>query len=119
MNIEELKKIQFEHEEWLREREIYKRLFAREGKKFYFLDGPPYANDVPHIGHIKNFIIKDLVLRQKAMQGYKIFFKPGFDTHGLPIENAVEKKLGLKSKKDIENLGVDRFLKICRENATL
>jgi len=115
----DLQKIQFQHEEFLKERKIYERLLSKQGKKFYFLDGPPFANDVPHIGTIKNSIIKDMVIRQKFMQGYSVFFKPGFDTHGLPIENAVEKKLNLKNKNDIEDLGVDNFLKICKENAAL
>ncbi len=87
--------------------------------KFYFLDGPPYANDVPHVGHIKNFIIKDIVIRKKMLEGYYVFFKPGFDTHGLPIEHAMEKKLGLKNKKDIIKYGVANFLKLCKNNATL
>ena len=115
----DLQKIQFEHEEWLKDNAIYEKLLARDGKKFYFLDGPPYANDVPHMGHLKIKIIKDLIIRLKFMQGYKVFFKPGFDTHGLPIENAVEKKLGLKHKKDIEALGIDKFLEICKQNAAL
>ena len=114
----DLKKIQFEQEEFLKEKEIYKKLLEREGKKFYFLDGPPYANDVPHIGHLRIKIIKDIIIRFKFMQGYKVFFRPGFDTHGLPIENAVEKKLNLKHKKEIEALG-ERFLDICKKNATL
>lgn len=119
MKIEDLQKIQFEQEEILKENKVYDKLFSREGKKFYFLEGPPYANDIPHIGHLKNAVIKDVLIRSKFMQGFSVFFKPGFDTHGLPIENAVEKKLGLKSKKDIEALGIDNFIKICKENATL
>jgi isoleucyl-tRNA synthetase len=115
----DLQKIQFEQEEWLKDNKIYEKLLEKRGKKFYFLDGPPYANDIPHIGHFKNFVIKDMVIRQKFMQGYSVFFKPGFDTHGLPIEHYVEKKLGLRHKKDILELGVDRFLKLCKESATL
>lgn len=115
----DLQKIQFEQEEWLKENKVYEKLLSKGGKKFYFLDGPPYANDVPHIGHLKIKIIKDIIIRWKFMQGYRIFFKPGFDTHGLPIENAIEKQLNLKHKKDIEALGVDKFLEICKKNATL
>jgi isoleucyl-tRNA synthetase len=114
----DLKRIQFEQEEFLKDHEIYKKLLEREGKKFYFLDGPPYANDVPHIGHLRIKIIKDIIIRFKFMQGYKVYFRPGFDTHGLPIENAVEKKLNLKHKKEIEALG-EKFLDICKKNATL
>ncbi|MEM1577860.1 MAG: isoleucine--tRNA ligase [Candidatus Pacearchaeota archaeon] len=115
----DLLKIQFEEEEWLKENKIYEKLLAKDGKKFYFLDGPPYLNDVPHIGHLKIKIIKDVIIRLKFMQDYKVFFMPGFDTHGLPIENAVEKKLNLKNKKEIEELGVSKFLEICKKSVML
>lgn len=98
---------------------IYEKLFARKGKKFYFLDGPPYANNIPHVGHVKNSVFKDLLIRLNFMKGFNVLFNPGFDTHGLPIENVVEKKLGLQSKKDIEKFGIAKFMKECRNNATL
>jgi len=66
---------------------------AKGKKKFWLLDGPPFANGVPHVGHIKNTVFKDVVARMKMMQGFDVVLKHGFDTHGLPIENLVEKKL--------------------------
>jgi len=87
-------------------------------KKFYFLDGPPYATGYIHIGTAWNKILKDTYLRYWRMKGYDVWDKPGYDTHGLPIENKVEQKLGLKSKSDIERLGVEKFNKECRDYAT-
>ena len=86
-------------------------------KKFFLLDGPPYVNQVAHVGHIKTTTIKDVWSKFKLIQGYASWFQPGFDCHGLPIENMVEKKLGLKSKKDIEKMGVDNFIKACWDHA--
>jgi len=87
------------------------------GDPFFLLDGPPYANNVPHVGHVRNTVFKDLYIRLAFMKGRNVLFQPGFDTHGLPIENMVEKQLDLKSKKDIEKLGVDKFVKLCKERA--
>jgi len=98
---------------------IYDKLLKRKGKPYFLLDGPPYANFIPHVGHIKNTVFKDLLIRLAFMKGYQVLFQPGFDTHGLPIENMVEKKLRLKSKKDIEKYGISKFMKICKENAAL
>ena len=89
------------------------------GEKYFLLDGPPYANYVPHIGHIRNTVYKDLYVRWNFMKGKDVLFQPGFDTHGLPIENMVEKKLGLQSKKDIEKLGIRKFMQTCRDSAAL
>jgi isoleucyl-tRNA synthetase len=86
--------------------------------KFYLLDGPPYVNAEPHVGHIKTTTFKDVWSKFKLMQGYFSWFQPGFDCHGLPIENMVEKELGLKSKKDIEDLGIEKFIEECRKKAT-
>lgn len=88
------------------------------GKPYFLLDGPPYANNIPHIGHIRNTVYKDFYIRCAFMQGKSVFFQPGFDTHGLPIENMVEKKLNLKSKKDIKKLGIKKFCDTCKDNAT-
>lgn len=87
-------------------------------KKFYFLDGPPYATGYIHLGTAWNKILKDSYLRFKRMKGFDVWSQPGYDTHGLPIENKVEKKLGLKFKQDIEELGVEKFNKECRNYAT-
>lgn len=88
-----------------------------ERKKFYLLDGPPYVNYTPHVGHIKTTTLKDVWGKFKRMQGFSVWFQPGFDCSGLPIENAVEKKLGISSKRDIERLGVDRFIAECKSLA--
>jgi len=92
----------------------------QESKKgrFYFMDGPPYATGHIHMGTGLNKIMKDCAIRSQRMQGKKIFDRPGFDTHGLPIENKVEKKLGFKTKKDIEDYGIEKFVKECRAFAT-
>ncbi|MBU2639749.1 MAG: isoleucine--tRNA ligase [Nanoarchaeota archaeon] len=90
-----------------------------KGKNYFLLDGPPYANFVPHVGHIRNTVLKDLNIRLAFMKGRNVFFQPGFDTHGLPIENMVEKKLGLKSKKDIEKLGIGKFTAECKKWAAI
>jgi isoleucyl-tRNA synthetase len=87
-------------------------------KKFYLLDGPPYVNGVPHVGHIKTTAIKDIWSKFRTMQGFESWWQPGFDCGGLPIEHAVEKKLGVKSKKDItERIGIDRFIEECKAMA--
>lgn len=87
-------------------------------KKFYLLDGPPYVNGVPHVGHVRTTTMKDVWSKFKTMQGYQSWWQPGFDCGGLPIENAVEKKLKIKSKKDIENVvGVDKFIDECKKMA--
>jgi len=85
--------------------------------KFYLLDGPPYVNYTPHVGHVKTTAFKDIWGKFKCMQGHAVWFQPGFDCSGLPIENAVEKKLGIKSKQDIEKLGVKRFIRECKKLA--
>ncbi|MBI2232451.1 MAG: isoleucine--tRNA ligase [Candidatus Aenigmarchaeota archaeon] len=90
----------------------------KKKKKFYLLDGPPYANADPHVGHVKTTALKDIWSKFKLLQGYSSWFQPGFDMHGLPIENMVERKLGIKSKKDIEKMGVDKFIEECRKFAT-
>ena len=91
--------------------------FKMGRKKFYLLDGPPYANQVAHVGHIKTRVLKDVWVKLKAMQGFNVWLQPGFDCHGLPIENIVERELKIKSKKDIEEMGVDKFIELCREKA--
>lgn len=89
-----------------------------KGKPYFLLDGPPYANNIPHVGHIRNTVYKDMYIRIASMKGFNVLFKPGFDTHGLPIENMVEKKLGFKDKNDILKYGVSKFVSECKANAT-
>ncbi len=87
-------------------------------KKFYLLDGPPYVNGVPHVGHAKTTVFKDVWGRFRFMQGYGVWFQPGFDCGGLPIENKVEEKLNIRSKTEIETkIGVDRFIEECKSFA--
>jgi isoleucyl-tRNA synthetase len=102
-----------------KDKKIFEKLMSRKGKNYFLLDGPPYANFIPHVGHIKNTVFKDLIIRLNLMKGFNVLFQPGFDTHGLPVENMVEKKLGLKSKKDIEKFGIGNFMKECKKNAAL
>ncbi|MDP3837100.1 MAG: isoleucine--tRNA ligase [bacterium] len=81
---------------------------------YTFYDGPPFATGTPHYGHIVGQIMKDVVPRYYTMNGYRVERKWGWDCHGLPIENIVEKELGMGSKKDIENLGIEKFNEHCR-----
>ena len=90
---------------------------SREGAKNYvFYDGPPTANGKPGIHHVISRTLKDLTCRYKSMKGYRVCKKAGWDTHGLPVEIEVEKKLGLSSKKEIEAYGVEKFCKECRDS---
>ena len=99
---------------------IYEKVKAlrKTAKKFYFLDGPPYATGSIHMGTAMNKIIKDFYIRFFRMLGYNVWDQPGYDTHGLPIENKVEQKLGFKTKQDIEKFGVDKFVEECKKFAT-
>ncbi len=89
-----------------------------KGKDFFFIDGPPYATGSIHMGTAWNKIIKDSYLRFHRMLGENVWDQPGYDTHGTPIETKVEKELGFRSKKDIENFGIGNFVKKCRSFAT-
>ncbi len=98
------------------ERDIFQKTLAKESPEgeFVFYDGPPFATGLPHYGSLLSSIIKDVVPRYKTMQGYHVRRRWGWDCHGLPIENDVEKKLGLKTKKDIYDIGIDTFNEACR-----
>ena len=88
-----------------------------EGKQaFTFYDGPPTANGKPHIGHVLTRVMKDIIPRYKEMKGYTVLRKAGWDTHGLPVELEVEKVLGIDGKKEIENYGIEPFIKKCKES---
>lgn len=90
---------------------------TREGKERYvFYDGPPTANGKPGIHHVISRTLKDMTVRYKTMQGYQVYKKAGWDTHGLPVEIEVEKKLGIKDKKEIEDYGVEAFNQKCKES---
>jgi len=85
----------------------------KKGKKFYFLQGPPYTSGKIHIGHAWNNSLKDIAMRYWRLKGYNVWDRAGYDMHGLPTENAVQKKLGLKTKDEIKKLGVNKFVKEC------
>ncbi|MDO5703037.1 MAG: isoleucine--tRNA ligase, partial [Lachnospiraceae bacterium] len=94
-----------------------KSIKKREGAPMYmFYDGPPTANGKPHIGHVLTRVIKDTIPRYHAMKGELVPRKAGWDTHGLPVEIEVEKKLGLDGKEQIEEYGVEPFIKECKES---
>ncbi len=89
-----------------------------EGKpKFYFLDGPPFVTNEVHAGTMLGIFIKDAIIRYKQMKGFDVRAQPGWDTQGLPIEVAVEKRLGIKNKKDIKEYGEDKFINECKKFA--
>lgn len=85
---------------------------------YVFYDGPPFATGTPHYGHIVASIMKDIVPRYQTMRGYHVERKWGWDCHGLPIENIVEKELGTKTKKEIIDLGVAKFNDLCRSQVS-
>ncbi|MBI4022020.1 MAG: class I tRNA ligase family protein, partial [Candidatus Andersenbacteria bacterium] len=97
--------------------DIFARSLARRrGRElFSFYDGPPYATGKPHYGHVLQSAIKDAVLRYKTMRGYFVPRRVGWDCHGLPVEVLVERELKLKSKRDIERIGIEAFNQKCRE----
>ncbi|MCR4581540.1 MAG: isoleucine--tRNA ligase [Bacilli bacterium] len=106
--------------EWKKNKIFEKTIENREGKEdFVFYDGPIYANAKPGIHHVLAKAIKDSFTKYKTMQGYRVLRKIGLDTHGLPIEVNVEKKLGFKGKQDIEKFGVENFCKECNKNTAL
>jgi len=108
-----------ETQEFWNKKRIYEKAKKqrKNAKKFYFLDGPPYATGAIHIGTAMNKILKDFFIRFFRMQGFNVWDQPGYDTHGLPIENKVEQKLGFTSKQDIERFGVEKFNAECKNFA--
>ena len=101
-----------------KEKDIINKSYALnpDGESFTFYDGPPTANGKPHVGHVLTRVVKDLIPRYKSMKGYQVLRKAGWDTHGLPVELEVEKKLGISGKQDIEAFGVENFIKECKES---
>ena len=88
----------------------------KDGEYFTFYDGPPTANGKPHVGHILTRVMKDIIPRYKVMKGYKVIRKAGWDTQGLPVELEIEKKLGISGKAQIEEYGVEKFIKDCKSS---
>ena len=105
-------------EEFWKENHIFEKSMEnrKEGETYTFYDGPPTANGKPHIGHVLTRVIKDMIPRYRTMKGYYVPRKAGWDTHGLPVELEVEKKLGLDGKEQIEEYGMEPFIKQCKES---
>jgi isoleucyl-tRNA synthetase len=102
---------------WKEKDIIQKNFDLNEGNEiFTFYDGPPTANGKPHIGHVLTRVMKDLIPRYKVMKGYTVPRKAGWDTHGLPVELEIEKKLGISGKPGIEAYGVEKFVTECKES---
>lgn len=102
---------------WEKEHIFEKSMQLRQGNPTYtFYDGPPTANGKPHIGHVLTRVIKDLIPRYRTMKGYEVPRKAGWDTHGLPVELEVEKKLGINGKEQIEAYGLGPFIQQCKES---
>ena len=102
---------------WTENKIFQKSIDQRVGcKPYVFLEGPPTANGLPHPGHVLTRVIKDLNLRYQAMNGHYILRKAGWDTHGLPVEIEVEKKLGLKDKQAVEKYGIKKFNDECKKS---
>src|SRR5215212_3060086 len=100
------------------EEDLFHRTLAHhtDGPAFVFFEGPPTANGRPGIHHVFARTIKDLFCRYRAMKGYRVARKAGWDTHGLPVEIEVEKQLGISGKQQIEEIGVEKFNQLCRES---
>ncbi|MDR3091666.1 MAG: isoleucine--tRNA ligase [Clostridiales bacterium] len=102
---------------WKENKIFEKSVELRRGRPaFTFFDGPPTANGKPHIGHVITRAVKDIIPRYKTMKGFRVDRKAGWDTHGLPVELEVEKQLGISGKPQIENYGVEAFIKKCKES---
>ena len=101
-----------------KDNDIFKKSIENRegGEGFTFYDGPPTANGKPHIGHVLTRVIKDLIPRYRTMKGYKVLRKAGWDTHGLPVELEVEKQLGISGKPQIEDYGIEDFVKKCKDS---
>ncbi len=105
-------------EQFWKEHDIFRKSMEnrKEGPTYTFYDGPPTANGKPHIGHVLTRVIKDMIPRYRTMKGYMVPRKAGWDTHGLPVELEVEQKLGLDGKEQIEEYGLDPFIRQCKES---
>ena len=107
-----------EVEKFWKDNDIFQKSIdsRKEGETYTFYDGPPTANGKPHIGHVLTRVIKDMIPRYRTMKGYMVPRKAGWDTHGLPVELEVEKKLGRDGKEQIEEYGLEPFIKHCKES---
>ena len=107
-----------EIEKFWEEHDVFQKSMdnRKDAETYTFYDGPPTANGKPHIGHVLTRVIKDMIPRYRTMKGYDVPRKAGWDTHGLPVELEVEKKLGLDGKEQIEEYGLEPFIKYCKES---
>ncbi len=107
-----------EVEKFWKDNDIFRKSMEsrKQGETYTFYDGPPTANGKPHIGHVLTRVIKDMIPRYRTMKGYMVPRKAGWDTHGLPVELEVEKLLGLNGKEQIEEYGMEPFIKKCKES---
>ena len=105
-------------EKFWEDEQIFKKSIdsRKQGPTYTFYDGPPTANGKPHIGHVLPRVIKDIIPSYRAMKGYTVPRKAGWDTHGLPVELEVEKMLGLDGKEQIEQYGLEPFIEHCKES---
>jgi isoleucyl-tRNA synthetase len=102
---------------WQKNKIFEKSVKKKKKQRFFsFYDGPPFATGIPHYGHILATTIKDTVLRYWTMKGYQVPRRVGWDCHGLPIENLIEKETGIKNKREIEKFGIEKFNKLCQDS---
>jgi len=104
-------------QQWKQQDTFRASMTNRSGQpRFVFYEGPPTANGKPHIGHVLGRVIKDFIGRYKTMSGFQVVRKAGWDTHGLPVELGVEKKLGISGKQEIESYGIAAFVEQCKSS---
>ena len=98
---------EIEIQKFWEENKIYEKVKKRnkDSKPFNFIEGPPYPTGDAHLGHLRNWAIKDSVLRFKRYNGYDVYARDGYDVHGLPVENKVQKKLDLKTVDSLKEIG--------------
>lgn len=113
---DKVSKVEEYYSNYFKENDIFKKSIDQNNDYFVFYDGPATANGFPGLHHMVAKFLKDSFCKYKTMQGYKVLRKVGWDTHGLPVELAVEKELGFKSKTDIEKYGIEAFNKKCKES---
>ncbi len=101
-----------------KEKDIFNKMVdhRKDGQDYTFYDGPPTANGMPHIGHVLTRVVKDVIPRYRTMKGYNVLRKAGWDTHGLPVELEVEKRLGIDGKDEIEEYGLEPFIQECKKS---
>ena len=99
-----------------KKKKIFQKSLLQRKRNFVFYEGPPTANAKPGVHHVLARSFKDIICRYKTMQGFRVIRKAGWDTHGLPVELEIEKKLGLKNKKEIEKFGIDKFNQECKKS---